>query len=823
MDNHDHEVLPLAQPLTGRELEVLTHIGDGLANRQIAEQMTVAMSTIKWYVRQIYNKLGVDNRTDAIIRARELGILTDLDDVNREHVKLPPQFTSFVGRRREIAEVRQLLMTSRLVTLTGPGGSGKTRLAVQVARVSTGQYRDGVYFVSLASIIDPALVPNAIAQVIGVTEQPNIPLVGSLNRFFGQKQLLLLLDNFEHLIEAASLVTDLLTSTSGLTILVTSRESLRLSGEYEYLVPPLIVPDLALVDSVADLAKYESVALFVQRAEASSTYFTLTDDNAVTVANICSRLDGLPLAIELAAARIKLFNPEQLLERLDDRLGLLTGGPRDLPARQQTLRNTIDWSYELLDEDEQILFARLGVFSGGRSLEAIEAVCSPGLNIEIMDGIESMLNKSLLYQREDTRGEPRFMMLETIHEYALERLARGGEEQSVRNRHLSFFLDLMEEAEANLRGPDQVTWLNLMEIEHDNLLAAVDWSQSNKEAAGLGLRLIGALAQYLQIRGYYSEGRELLSLALSGESTDQNSAARAKVLSLAGLFAYMQGDYPATRSSLEESLAIYRELGPDGRKGLAGALITLGDMETEVGEYATASSLIKEALGIMRELDNARGISRALWQLGACAVRPGNYEEAVQYFEAALPILRQIGDRTSTGIAISGLAEVAIRQGDYERATDLEEESLALRREIGEAWGIAVSLGNFAWIALRQDDLRQAVAFLGESMLLRCDIGDKGGVAWCLEKMAEIALTKGLAESSTSRTEEFRRAATLFGAAAALRAPSSSVIDLVDEPEYERQLAEVRANLDRATFDAAWEAGGGMTLEQAVDYALNED
>jgi len=338
MDNHDHEVIPLAQPLTGRELEVLTHIGDGLANRQIAEQMTVAMSTIKWYVRQIYNKLGVDNRTDAIIRARELGILTDLDDVNREHVKLPPQFTSFVGRRREIAEVRQLLMTSRLVTLTGPGGSGKTRLAVQVARESTGQYRDGVYFVSLASIIDPALVPNAIAQVIGVTEQPNIPLAGSLNRFFGQKQLLLLLDNFEHLIEAAAQVTELLTSTSGLTILVTSREVLHLSGEYEYLVPPLIVPDLALVDSVADLAKYESVALFTQRAQASSTYFTLTDDNAVTVANICSRLDGLPLAIELAAARIKLFNPEQLLERLDDRLGLLTGGPRDLPARQQTLR-----------------------------------------------------------------------------------------------------------------------------------------------------------------------------------------------------------------------------------------------------------------------------------------------------------------------------------------------------------------------------------------------------------------------------------------------------------------------------------------------------
>jgi len=819
MDSHDQDVLPLAQPLTGRELEVLTYIGDGLTNRKIAEQMTVAMSTIKWYVRQIYNKLGVDNRSEAILRARGLGLLPDLDAAEKHRIKLPPQLTSFVGRRREIGEIRQLLMTSRLVTLTGPGGCGKTRLALQVARESAGQFDDGVFFVSLATTMDPSLVPNAVAQEMGIVEQPNTQLEDTLRSYLVEKQILLLIDNFEHLLEAASLLSDLLSVAPKLTALVTSQEALHLSGEYEYLVPPLSIPDPSSVQSTDDLSKYESVNLFTERAKAVSTHFALTDENAKTIATICSRLDGLPLAIELAAARVKLFTPQQLLERLESRLGMLTGGPRDLPARQRTLRNTIDWSYELLDENEETLFARLGVFSGGGSLEAIEAISSPGLSIDLLDGLESLLNKSLIYQQEDPSGEPRFDMLETLHEYAQERLALSGEMDSTHHRHLAFFLDLMEEVEAKLLGEEQVTWLKRLDFEYDNLLAAWEWSQTTEDMAGLGLRLIGAMATYLELRNQFTIGRELLSAALSAKMNSRPTAERAKALRRAGLLAYMQGDYPATRSLLEESISIYRQLGPSGRSGLANALITFGDMETEVGDYATASSLMKEALEIARESNDTKGIARAYWQLGACAVRPGNYEEAVQYFEKALPLLRQIGDRTHTGIALSGLAEVAIRQGDYERSAIFENESLALRREIDESWGIAVSLGNYSWMALRKGDLNDATDLLGKSIMLRCEIGDVGGVAWCLEKLAEIAIIRG--RGSKIQPIEYVRAAILFGAAAALRAPSASVIDLVDKPEHERQLEEVREKLDESTFEKAWKTGEYMTLELAVEYALD--
>jgi tetratricopeptide (TPR) repeat protein len=336
------------------------------------------------------------------------------------------------------------------------------------------------------------------------------------------------------------------------------------------------------------------------------------------------------------------------------------------------------------------------------------------------------------------------------------------------------------------------------------------------------LRLAGSLEKFWSARGYFDEGREHLSAALSKPEALDRTAARAKALHAAGRLAYIQSDYPATLSFLEESLAIYRDLGSTGRWGLATALITLGDMETEVGEYEKASSLMEEALGIMRELKDTRGIARALWQLGQCAVRPGDYERAVEYFELALPLLRQAGDRSHTAIALTGLAEVAVRQGDYERATALEEESLALRREIGETWGIAISLANFAWIALRRDELKQAAALLGESLALRREIGDKGGVAWCLEKMAEIALITGQRDSASGQDDYFQRAGRLFGAAEALRVPVNSVIDLVDQPEYERQLAIIRARLDEATLTAAWAEGQAMTLEQAIEYALGE-
>jgi predicted ATPase/DNA-binding CsgD family transcriptional regulator len=822
MVSHDRDEYLLAKSLTRREQEALTYIGEGLTNREIAMQMTVALSTVKWYVRQIYNKLGVNSRKEAITRARKLGFLPDEDQTPGRRHNLPAQTTLFIGREREMVDVKRLLRKSRVVCLTGPGGTGKTRLGLEVAASMAVHYADGVTFVVLASTTNPSLVPHLIAHELEVPEQANRSLVESLIRYLAGKQVLLFMDNFEHLLEAAPLISQLLAAAPRLSVLVTSREALRLSGEHEYNVPPLALPDPSHSSSVSELSAYESVALFAQRARAASHNFRLTDENGQAVAAICRRLDGLPLAIELAAARAKLFSPQQILDRLASPLNYLTSGPRDFPDRQRTLRDTIDWSYNLLDDDEQRLLARLAVFNGGCSLEAVETICGPELRNDVLDGIESLLNKSLINQAVGSNDKHRCAMLETIHEYARERLRGSGEEQLVRNRHLEYFLNIAKEAEPYLQGQEQVIWLDQLEIEHDNMRAALEWARAAEGKAESGLLLAGALATFWSARSYYDEGRQHLSAALSRPEALERTAARAKALGLAGLLAYIQSDYPATRPLLEESLSIYRELGPTGRRGLADSLITLGDMETELGHYETASSLMNEALVIMCELEDERGIARALWQLGQCAVRPGDYEQAVEYFEMALPLLRQSGDKAHIAIAISGLAEVALRQGDYERATLLEEESLALRREIGETWGVAVSLGNFAWIALGQDDLERAVDLLGESLTLRLEIGDIGGSAWCLEKFAEIALIIGGNESSVDLGREYRRATRLYGAAASLRAPLDSVIDLVDQPNYEHHLAILRDKIGDTSFAAAWVEGQAMALEQAATYAMGK-
>ena len=564
------------------------------------------------------------------------------------------------------------------------------------------------------------------------------------------------------------------------------------------------------------------MALFVQRANAASAGFSLTEKNAAAVAAICLRLDGLPLAIELAAARVKLFTPRQLLERLANRLDLLTGGSRDLLARQRTLRSTLEWSYKLLDGDEQRLFARLGVFSGGYPLDAVEHICSHGLTINVLDVLQSLLNKSLLYQAEHTSREPRFLMLETIREYAREQLTESGEERQLRRHHLTFFLKLAEEAEPHLSDSDQITWANRLEREHDNLRAALKWSWTTEGMTELGLRLAGSLAYFWQWRGYFEEGRDNLSAALSSTEASKRTEARAKALYGAGVLAYVQSDFPASGALLEESLSIYVELGPASRLSLAHGLIMLGDTETGMGNYTTAASVIEEGLAIMRELEENSGIARALWKLGWFSLSQGDYEQASQCFAESLPFYREIGDKDGQAMVLAGLAEVMLRQGEYGGANVLMEESLALRHETSDTWGIAASFGNLAWVALRQGNLTKATALLAESLQLRRELGDIGGVAWCLEKMAEIALTTGETQSDPLRDEDFRRAARLFGAAEALRAPVNSVIDLVDRPEYERQVAIVRAQLDEAAFTTAWGEGQALTLEQAVTYALGE-
>lgn len=776
-------------------------------------------------------------RVFQLVSSELLDAFPPLRSLDARPHNLPIQLTSFVGRRSEMVEIKRLLTTTRLLTLTGPGGAGKTRLALQVAADLADAYDNGVWLIELAPLADPELVPAAAAVVLGIREQPGQPILNSLVDHLSSKNMMLVLDNCEHVIDAcARLAEALLRACPNLTILATSRESLGLTGETAWTLPSLSLPDLRQHrPTFVVLSKSEAVQLFVDRAVAVQPGVGLAEMNALAVAQVCQRLDGIPLAIELAAARVKLLNPAEIAARLDDRFTLLTAGSRTALPRHQTLRAAIDWSYDLLTERERVLLRRLSVFAGGWTLEAAESVCSmyeaesrydagspPAFGLlpsEILDLLSRLVDKSLIIV-DKLGGETRFHMLETIRQYAREKLAESGEKDRVWDRYLDFFSKLAEEAEIQLDGADQADWLNRLESDHGNLRAALDWSRMANGNAEVGLRLAGSLAKFWQIRGYWHEGREQLSAVLSREEAAGPTAARAKALYNAGIMAYLQSDYPATRHSLEASLSIHRELGPAYQVSIAQALIMLGDMETQVGHYATAFSLIQEALGIMRELEDVGGMAAALWQLGTGAVRQGEYEQAVHLFEQALPLLRQTGDKRQMAIVLTLLAEVALRQAEHERATALEKESLALRREIGDKWGIAVSLGNFAWLALRRNDLEEAAGLLEESVTLRHEMGDQGGIAWCLEKLAEIALIRGQRGPASRRVEDLQRAARLFGAAATLRAPIGSVIDLVDAPEHERQLAVVREQLGVTPFEMTWSEGQAMTLEQAIEYAL---
>jgi predicted ATPase/class 3 adenylate cyclase len=724
---------------------------------------------------------------------------------------LPAQTTPFIGRDSAIRAIKEHLSRGkvRLLTLSGVGGTGKTRLAMQAAADLVDEFEHGVFFVPLAALSDPALVLPAIAKTFDVREGAGRPLHEHLKDYLRDKEMLLVLDNFEQVIDAASSVSDLLSAAPRLRLLVTSREILRLSGETDYPVRPLSLPESKQLPPVNVLTQYEAVALFSERAAAVKPGFTVTNENAPAVAEICLRLDGLPLAIELAAARVRTLPPQRMLAELSHRLSFLMGGARDLPARQKTLRRAIDWSHDLLAADERKLFRRLAVFVRGCTLDAIESVCNSERDIRVLETVESLVDKSLVHETE-THGEPRYSMLETIREYAGERLVIAGEFESVCVRHRDMFLMLAEHAESKLVGEEQAAWLLRLDAENENLRAALEWDLA---AVGSreGLRICAALLRYWNNCGYFAEGRRWCTLHLEKPGAIERVSHRARALNTAGALAWRQGDHSAAQAHFEESLSIRRTLGD--RRGIATSLGNLGLVSLWQCDFAAARTLIEESLQIMRELGDREGIANALGNLGIVAFRENDYSAAWDLLQEDLSIRRELADRKGAASSLNNLGMVAHGRGDDPAARVLHEESMAISRELGDRSGVATALNNLAGVAAAAHDFAYAHALSQESLSIWAELGQNAAITEALEGLS----------GATAALGDSLRAAHLWGAGERLREEIGSPLPPQEQRDHDRDVAAARAALeDNAAFDRAWQEGRALTLDQAIALALEK-
>jgi non-specific serine/threonine protein kinase len=670
--------------------------------------------------------------------SRGTGALTELPaDVPNN---LPSPLTSFIGRARERAEVHRLLSTSRVVTLLGFGGSGKTRLAIQAAKEIQHEFKDGVWLAEFEALSDPALVPQQVASAIGVKEEPGVPITDTIAANLQGKKSLLVLDNCEQVAPAvARLLAILLSRAADVRVLATSREPIAAGEEVLWRIPTLSVPDprTSAITSKDAVGRFEAIRLFVDRAQAVQPAFLLTDKNASAVAQVCHHLDGIPLAIELAAVRVKVLPVEQILARLKDRFALLTGGSRTALPRQQTLRATVDWSYEMLSEQERKLLNRVSVFVGGFSLETAEAVCAwNGLEpFDVLDTLGPLLDKSLVVQGESEES-PRYSLLETIRDYASERLKEVGETSEQDVRHAVHFFKLALQAEPELQGRDQSHWFALLDREHENIRRATRYHIVNSDAGG-ALLMAGAIWRYWWTRGYWEEGRKVLRDALALPDSQGATIERAKALYASAVLARGQGEFAAADGYLAESLPMAR--ATNDKSGEASALFEQGNLANARGDLDAAARLYQEALVIRREIEDRRGLSLALHNLAVVAQARGATPEARRLFEEALEVHREVGNATMEAYTLNGLSDIALHEGDLDAAQHHLEQGLAIQREMGNRDGIAFSLRQLGEVATRREDAARARVFLKEALEIFQSLGDSNGLVDLADSIAGLA------------------------------------------------------------------------------------